>query len=296
MNRQALLLIFLLAILGVAAAAALAGWQARGIPDTPELPSPQGPLRIVSLAPAVTETLFAIGAGELVVGRTEYCDYPAAARSLPTVGTTLTPNYEAIVRLKPTLILGEATKDAPLEELNRIAPTRLLPWLTLDDVLAGIRETGQLSGHLPKAEAIAGEMSRRLKVQPPATGPRVLLAMDGTPGQLKEVWFLRQNCIHGACLNAAGGRNAVDDEVVGVVPVLSLERVIALDPEIVLILAARNLSEDERRQIVEDWKGLPMLTAVKNSRVRVLDGREYYINGPRILELIDKLQFALRRE
>lgn len=296
MNRQALLLIVLLAILGAVAAVALAGWQARSTPDTARMPVSDGPLRIVSLAPAVTETLFAIGAGERVVGRTEYCDFPSAARNLPTVGTTLTPNYEAIVRLKPTLIIGEATKDAPLEELNRIAPTRLLPWLTLDDVLAGIRETGRLSGHLPKAEAIAGEMGRRLKVPPPAHGPRVLLAMDGTPGQLKEVWFLRQNCIHGACLNAAGGRNAVDDEVVGVAPVLSLERVIALDPEIVLILAARTLSEDERRQIVEDWKGLPMLSAVRNSRVHVLDGREYYINGPRILELVDKLQLALRRE
>lgn len=84
------------------------------------------------------------------------------------------------------------------------------------------------------------------------------------------------------------------DEFVGITPVLSLERVIALDPDIVLVLTARTLSEAERKQLIEDWQGLPMLKAVKNDKVRVLDGREYYVNGPRIVELIDKLKAAIQ--
>lgn len=250
-------------------------------------------MRIISLAPAMTETLYEIGAGPDVVGRTEYCIYPEDARSLPTVGTTLTPSYEAMSRLQPTLIVGEATKDAPLAELNRIAPTHLMPWLTLDDTLTGIRELGRLSGRAEAAEKLASDMERKLKVKPPENGPRVLLAMDGTPGKLTEVTFLRHNCIHGACLNAAGARNAVTDEFVGITPVLSLERVIAIDPDIVLVLTARKLSQAERRQLVEDWQGLPMLKAVKAGKVRVLDGEEYYVNGPRIVELIDKLRAAI---
>lgn len=292
MNKQAIALVLVIALIG-----SVVGYSiVMLMPRAPHAPAPtqSGPMRIISLAPAMTETLFAIGAGADVVGRTEYCDFPADALKLPTVGTTLTPNYEAMSRLQPTIIVGEATKDAPLGELNRIAPTHLLAWLTLDDTLAGIRELGRLSGHAEAAEKIAADMERRLKVKPPENAPRVLLAMDGTPGKLTEVTFLRQNCIHGACLNAAGARNAVTDEFVGITPILSLERVIALDPDIVLILTARTLTEAERKQLVKDWQGLPMLKAVKNDKVRVLDGREYYVNGPRIVELIDKLKAALK--
>lgn len=290
MNKQAIAVVLLIALIGAVCGYAII----KLVPRAPHAPqAPSGRMRIISLAPAMTETLFAIGAGADVVGRTEYCTYPPEAASLPTVGTTITPGYEAMVRLQPTLIVGEATKDAPLADLSRIAPTRLMPWLTLDDTLAGIRELGRLTGRGEGAEKIAADMERRLKVKPPANGPRVLLAMDGTPGRLTEVWFLRQNSIHGACLNAAGARNAVDDEFVGAMPVLSLERVIALDPEVVLVLTARKLSEGERQQLVKDWQGLPMLKAVKAGKVRVLDGEEYYVNGPRILGLIDKLKAAL---
>lgn len=291
MNKQAIALVFVIALLGSVIGFSIVTLLPRA--SHAPVSNQSGRMRIISLAPAMTETLFAIGAGADVVGRTEWCDYPDDAQNLPAVGTTLTPNYEAMSRLQPTIIVGEATKDAPLGELNRIAPTHLLAWLTLDDTLAGIRELGKLSGHAEAAEKIAADMSRRLKVKPPENGPRVLLAMDGTPGKLTEVTFLRQNCIHGACLNAAGARNAVTDEFVGVTPVLSLERVIALDPDIVLVLTARTLSEAERKQLIEDWQGLPMLKAVKAGKVRVLDGREYYVNGPRIVELIDKLKAAL---
>lgn len=292
MNKQAIALIFLIAVLGSVCAFAIIALMPRAA-DAPAV-APSGRMRIVSLAPAVTETLFAIGAGADVVGRTQYCDYPQEALGLPVVGTTLTPNYESMSRLQPTLIVGEATKDAPLNELKRIAPTKLMPWLSLADTVAGIRELGRLTGHSEAAEKIASDMDARLNVKPPEHGPRVLLAMDSTPGKLTEVWFLRQNSIHGACLNAAGARNAVSDEFVGSSPVLSLERVIALDPDIVLILSARALSESERKQLIEDWNSLPMLKAVKAGKVRVLDGREYYVNGPRIVGLIDKLKAALQ--
>ena len=291
MNKQAIALIVLIAVLGSVCAFAIIALMPRAAhaPSTAQA----GRMRIISLAPAVTETLFAIGAGADVVGRTQYCDYPQEALTLPEVGTTLTPNYEAMSRLQPTMIVGEATKDAPLNELNRIAPTKLMPWLSVDDTLAGIRELGRLTGRTEAAEKIAAHMAAKLKVAPPENGPRVLLAMDGTPGKLNEVFFLRQNSIHGACLNAAGARNAVTDEFVGITPVLSLERVIALDPDIVLILTARTLTESERKQLIADWNGLPMLKAVKAGKVRVLDGREYYVNGPRIVELVDKLKAAI---
>src|SRR6202011_6204007 len=69
-------------------------------------PAPRGKERIVSLAPSVTETLFALGAGPEVVGVSQYCDYPPQVRDLPRVGSFLTPNLEAIIALRPTLVVG----------------------------------------------------------------------------------------------------------------------------------------------------------------------------------------------
>jgi iron complex transport system substrate-binding protein len=285
-------LVLALALIGGAAAVGLLVLQRQGESGAAAA-TPDAPLRIVSLAPAVTETLFAIGAGGYVVGRTQYCDYPPEVEKLPSVGTTLTPQYENMSRLEPTLIVGEATKDAPVAELERIAPTRLLPWLALDDICAGIRELGRLTGRFEAADALAARLKTQLDVAPPAGGPRVLLAMDATPGKLDEVFFLRQNSLHGACLNAAGARNAVPEAIVGVTPVLSLERVIAIDPDMVIVLAAQSIGPSERRRVLEDWQRLSMLSAVKNGKVRVLDGREFYVNGPRIVELVDRLRAAL---
>jgi ABC-type Fe3+-hydroxamate transport system substrate-binding protein len=294
MNRSAIITVFLLALLGAAGAWGVSALAQRGtIRDVGDSTATDHS-RIVSLAPAVTETLFAIGAGPDVVGRTAYCDFPPAARELPSVGTSLTPQFEDMARLEPTLIVGEATKDAPLAEFRRLAPTKLLRWLSLGEICDSIRELGRLTERRENADKLAADLWTKLNVPRPEHGPRVLMTMHSTPGQLKEVTFLRQNSLHGACLNAAGARNAVPEQVVGVTPILSLERVIALDPDVVIVLTLTSVRAEERARIIADWNSLPMLKAVKNRRIRVLDGREYYVNGPRIVGLIDKLKEALR--
>lgn len=257
-------------------------------------PAGGGRARIVSLSPAMTETLFAIGAGDDVVGRTEYCDYPPEVLRLPTAGTSLRPSYEAIVRLAPTLIVGQAIKDPPLAELERIAPTRLLPWLTVADIAAGMRELGRLSGHVEAAEALAGRFETALSVAAPTDGRRVLLVIEGTFARLDEIYYLRQNSVHGAALNAAGARNAMPEPVIGTPPVMGVEKLIAVDPDAIIVLVARPLSPEERDQIRKDWHALPMLAAVRNDRVRVVDGHDFYVDGPRMLGLIPVLHDTLR--
>ncbi len=261
--------------------------------DRPAAPA-AGKARIVSLSPAMTETLFAIGAGADVVGRTEYDTYPPEVRQLPAAGTSLRPSYEAIVRLSPTLIVGQAIKDAPLAELERIAPTTLLPWLTVAEIAAGMRELGRLSGHRDAAEALAKQYQSQLSVPPPSDGPRVLLVIEGTPGKLDEIYYLRQNSVHGACLNAAGARNAMPDPIVGVPPVIGIERLIAVNPDAVIVLTASPLGDDDREQIAKDWRALPMLAAVQHDRVRIVDGHDFYVDGPRMLRLVPLLRDTLR--
>ena len=93
--------------------------------------------RIVSLAPSVTETLFALGAGDEVVGVSQYCDYPPAATRLPRVGSFLTPNVEAIIGLRPTLVIGLALS-SDTRELGVLRATGCGIMITSDDSLAQI--------------------------------------------------------------------------------------------------------------------------------------------------------------
>ena len=151
--------------------------------------SPSTP-RLVSLSPAITEVLFQIGAGAQVVGISDYCKLPLEAGSRPRVGTTLTPSYEALAGLRPTQILGERTMQSPQQALSALAPTTLLPWLTLEDVVASTRQLGQLAGHPEQAEALALQLKGTLSRRAPPKALRVLLVIGDTP-ELSTVWYVK---------------------------------------------------------------------------------------------------------
>ena len=261
-------------------------WYVRGI----ELAAPQGQARIVSLSPALTETLFAIGAGDRVVGVSDYCRYPQGVEKLAKAGTSITPNYEAIVSLAPTLIVTESAVNSRPQSLERLAPTATLPWLTLNDVVDSTRKLGKLTGQVEAAEALASALSRRLSVEPPNDAPRVLLVLGYQGERLDEVWFIRRNSVHGAALRAAGGRNAVAKDVWGQ-PRLSLEQVIALDPDMVIVLL--NDSDQQTERVARQWQQIEPLTAVRRGKLRVVVAPEAFSNGPRILKLADRLQAAI---
>lgn len=246
--------------------------------------------RVVSLSPGITDALFEIGAGAAVVARSDYCDYPPEVTRLPRVGTTLTPNYEAITRLKPTLIVGEADANARRRELEAVGPTLLLPWLTLDEVVSGVRELGRRTDCDARANALAERMQARLGVAPPANGPRVLLVIGYEPGKLDELWFVRDNSLHGAALHAAGARNAVPEAVKGL-PRLSIERLFRLDPDGIVILTQPGRPASD---YVEPFRALHPLRAVQAGHVKVVESPEALVHGPRILALVDELAAAVK--
>jgi ABC-type Fe3+-hydroxamate transport system substrate-binding protein len=247
--------------------------------------------RLVSLSPGITDALFEIGAARDLVARSDYCDYPPEVVQLPRAGTSLTPNYELITRLAPTLILGEAGANARKRELEAIGRTLLLPWLTLAEIVAGIRELGRHTETTPAADALAARLKARLDVPPPPHGPRVLLVIGYEPGNIGELWFIRENSLHGAALHAAGARNAVPEAVTGL-PRLSLERLLALDPDAIFILTQPGHVAGD---YLAPFRALAPLRAVKTDQVVVVEAPEAYVHGPRILALVDKLAAVVKK-
>ncbi|MGC4091683.1 MAG: helical backbone metal receptor [Polyangiaceae bacterium] len=247
-------------------------------------------LRLVSLSPDMTETLFEIGAGSSVIAVSDYCDAPPEVSKLPRVGTSITPNYEAITRLGPSLIVSEANVAARKRELEALGPTRLFPWLTLPEIAGSVRELGKLTGKRAAADALAQRLETRLGVPAPPNGPRVLAVLGGEGGDTIDIWFVRDNSLHGAALRAAGARNAITEAVNGP-PRLSHERLLELDPDAILVLSKPSSGGAKQT----GFERFTTLRAVQQNRVARVETQEAFANGPRILPLIERLKSELSR-
>jgi ABC-type Fe3+-hydroxamate transport system substrate-binding protein len=241
--------------------------------------------RFVSLSPAITETLFAIGAGPFVVGVSDYCHYPLEVERLPHVGSGYTPRYEAIVGLTPTVVFVERVNEETGRDLAKVLNVKFLSWLTLEQVAQSTRQLGQLTGHEAAAERTARAYEETMKSRIAANSPRILLVMPHPAGQLREAWFIRRNSIHGRVLEAAGAINAVTDDVNGP-PHLSLEQVIRLDPDGIIILEDARVNDT---RLAHDWQQLRVLAAVQKNHIQQIAVPGVTIPGPRIIDFVERL-------
>jgi ABC-type Fe3+-hydroxamate transport system substrate-binding protein len=254
-------------------------------------PGNAGAGRLVSLSPAITETVLTIGGAGQLVAVSDYCVLPASMK-LPRVGSSLTPSYEAIAGVRPSLILSDDSAGAKRRELAAIARTEILPWLTLKEVVESTRRLGQLSDQRLAADALAQQLETRLSRTPPADAPRVLLLLSYDPDRPAELWFIKNNSLHGAALSAAGARNAIERDVPGL-PRLSVEELIKLDPDQVWILSPPGATLEQKQKLLGAFSALAPLRAVKDGRVGIVNGTQSV--GPGILELVGALASMLKK-
>ncbi len=247
------------------------------------------PLRVVSLSPALTETLLALGSGSALVGISDFCEVPLSMK-LPRVGTALSPSYEAIAALEPTLILSDGSVGSKGRALGELAPTEILPWLTLSEVVKSTRRLGELVSKQTAAGALADELQARLSKQPPPNAPRVLLLLSYDPARPHEIWFIKRNSLHGAALAAAGAKNAVDRDVPGL-PKLGVEELVALDPDRVIIIPPPGSSPERQRDLISAFATNIPVRAAREGRIEAIHGTQAV--GPSILELVGALEQAL---
>jgi iron complex transport system substrate-binding protein len=295
-RRHAVVLIAVLVALGGCAAdgdvwTAKAG--ARGSASPPQ--------RIVSLAPSLTETLFALGLGKSVVGVTRYCANPPEVQSLPQVGGFLDPNFEAIVSLEPDLVVlipsSEATEDR-LESLGVFVLT--IDQHDVGSLLQSISILAEVCGVPDKGANLREQIGRQLaaisaKVE---SAPRrravVVVGHDIGGGAVRSVWAAGPDTFYDGVLEIAGGVNAVTESVVRY-PELSREGLAALDPDVVLDVIA-GVEDRDLAGIRSGWRELVELRAVRDGRVEILEGDVMVVPGPRLPQLVENVARALHPE
>ena len=258
----------LLAIVGLCAVAACARRKAPADPTDAR--------RVVSLAPSTTEALYAVGAGDRVVGRSTYCDYPPEATKLPALGG-VEPDVEAVLELQPDLVVDIAGA-ASQRVAEKIAAHGIATWFAPTDSLADIDAmllgVGARTGHAARAEEVVKDLDEHVRAVERAVAaearPRVLLVVGAAP-----IVAAGPRSFADELVRRAGAVNVVLEG--GAWQTIAFERIAELDPDVVL-----DASEDAAR-ITADAPGWGTLRAVRQPGhvIRIRDERVLRA-GPRI--------------
>jgi iron complex transport system substrate-binding protein len=238
--------------------------------------------RVVSLIPATTELLFAINAGPVVVGRTEWCDYPPAAAAVPNLGDGIAPNVEAVLAARPDLVLlyNSAQNAAIVARLRALGIATLrLNTDALADVGRVGRILGQLTGHVRDADSLATAFDTALAhatVAPRGARPKVLLLVwEQPPMTIGGGSFLSE------LVERAGGANLFAD-VASSAGTVSIEAVAARDPDLILTAAGGPVGFARR----PEWQAV---RAVRERRFLPVTGSEFNRPSPRAAAAIRDL-------
>jgi len=297
MSRKAIVVIAGVAAAGLSYVGQLM-LRPAGSPGASEAP-PGISVRIVSMAPSITEVLFALGLGDSVVGVSRYCDYPPEAATRPRVGAYIDPNYEAIEALNPDLVVT-VPEQAQARKYLKAQGRRVLiaDHLTIDGILASIEMIGQAGGVSEQAAELVAELRDRMAAVAERTRevrrPTVLISAGRSVGAgvLEDVFIAGKGGFYDQMLEIAGGVNAYQGELL--FPAVSAEGILDMDPDVVIeILDYMTQPDLEPARVVADWHCLPALRAVRNERVYVLDDEFVVTPGPRFVLTLEKLARVL---
>ena len=258
------------------------------------------PLRLISLVPAVTEMLFALGAGDEVVGVSSYDRYPPEALKKQKLGALVDPDFERILSLKPDLVVVYGTQ---LDLISRLERARIAmhkyEMQGLSNVTATIRALGARIGRSPAARALADRIDNELaEIRRSVAGkprPRTALIFGREAGTLRGIYASGGIGFMHDMLEAAGGQDVFAD-VKRQSLQATTEMLLARAPEVIIEAYPSEGWPAERIARERDvWRALPSLPAVKNGRVHLLSDDRLSVPGPRVVEGVRVLVGVLHR-
>lgn len=259
--------------------------------------------RVVSLAPSVTETLFELGLGDRVVAVSKYCTYPREARRRPCIGGLFDPNMEAILVLRPDLVILPSPETGTVEGFDRLGiATLVLDHRNPEGVFDSISAIGRACAVEADADALAGRLRARLRRVTEKTAglrrPRVLLAVDHSSGgaRIEDVYVAGSSRYFNPILRWAGGKNVFEDTTEAF-PVVSREAILKANPEVIVdLVSAEALPSGGVEACRKSWLELPWVAAVAADRVHVVTDDYAKVPGPRFILFVERLAQLLHPE
>ena len=284
-----LLMAALAASLALNTAAAITVADDDGLPVTLAKPA----LRVIAMAPHVTELLFAAGGGDKIVGVVTYSDYPEAAKRIATIGTNRQVDLERVIAMKPDLIVVwmHGSSERQIEQIRALGiPMFHSEPRKLDDIASSLNRLGKLLGTEAVADAAAADLRQKLAALATRYGKRPTVRMFYQVWD-KPLYTLSGSHIVSDAIRLCGGENIFADMKI-TAPVVSAEAVLQLDPEAIVDTAERSAGGGG----VDLWRPYTTMTAVKRGNLFKLDGNLTNRAGPRMVAgtaaLCEKLELA----
>ncbi|MCX6621355.1 MAG: helical backbone metal receptor [Acidobacteria bacterium] len=250
------------------------------------------PRRLVSTAPSITETLFALGAGKRVVGVTDFCHYPPEVRSIAKVGSFLNPSPEAILALRPDLVLILKNPIRLAQRLEAMG-LRVLEVSTdsIADIQNTIRKIAAAIGQPATGDRLAASIESSLERIRAATAGlprrRIAFIVGRNPGTLEGLVAVGSASYHGDAMRLAGTEN-IFAGASAQYPKVSLEEMLARNPEVILDMGdmtmTDNVTEAHKQNVVRLWQRYPVISAVKSHRVYAVASDVFVVPGPRVVD------------
>ena len=246
--------------------------------------------RIVTLAPALTEIVFALGKGNQIVGNTRFCDFPIAARRVTKVGGLIDFNLELFVSLKPEVVIVYPELYEKVKFIGNRSSLILVHHASLNDLFSSIQLIAEALSVPERGQKMIQGISSQLKeVQNRLhgkTSPRAMLIAGRNPDDLRNVYIIGKQDFLNEILEISGGVNAYRGTIA--YPSVSMESIIAMNPDWIIELSAfhESLSETEIGNL---WQRYGMLRAVQRRHVRFIRDNFWLRPGPRVALIAENL-------
>ncbi len=253
------------------------------------------PQRIVSLAPGITETLYALGLDDKIAGVTTFCDWPASARAKTRIGGFINPSVEKIISLKPDLILATAdgNRKDTVEQLERLGlPVYVTNPSDTNGVLRSILHIGEITNRETEAGKLVEKLQKRLNNISAQTRhkskPRVFFQLG-----LEPVITAGRGTLINEVIERSGGVNVAGSDLANY-PSYSAEGILGASPEIIIF--APMITDKEFVAVKKYWRKFAEIPAVKNNNIYPIDANLINRASPRIIDAIEIMALILHPE
>lgn len=256
---------------------------------------PSHPRRIISLAPSITETLFALGLDREIVGVTDFCNYPEAALSRPKVGSFISLSAEKIVSLRPDLILATAdgNRKESVEQLMRLGlPVYTVSPSNLNQTLHMISTLGGMTGREKEAHALVHKLRQRIlhvkTVTERLPRPKVFFQVG-----IDALITAGSGTFLNELITIAGGLNIAGGETVRY-PRYSIEKILTAAPDVVIVTSMKG--EGTFEKVNKKWSRWPSIPAVRTGRIYLMETDLVFRPSPRIVDGLEELTRLIHPE
>lgn len=253
--------------------------------------------KIISLAPNITETLFALGVEDRILAVSDYCYYPAQAMKKETVGGLFNPNLEKITALQPDLILATESNHQLVEKFKgKNIRVILLPEKTINDVFRSIDTLAIITGRKKQAEWLIQGLRDSLSRYDGSSRshkPTAILVLGRDKGSTRNIGISGPGAFINELWEHVGGKNAFAD-MPGAYTQVNREDLLVRDPQIIVEIKSPDWDDKLLEANKTEWRDLP-ISAVKSGNIYTISGVNMLVPGPRIYLLARQFSLILKK-